>query len=161
MKLRDALFATAVGVAVAAMPLAVTSPQTAKAAKPAVYGNCPTDGDALCRLYHGVESRATRWCTYDTCFEMNYGDEIRVVAADERGDFPRTWFTWSEERLTHLPGTPYPCDLTREGKTKTRVEIPEPGFRCTAALSTGEDLYHEHFASNPTSGCLAWIECKE
>jgi hypothetical protein len=121
------------------------------------YGGCPTDAQATCNLHHPlVETTPTAWCQYEACFEMSYGEEVKVVAADELGAFPKMWHVWHEGTME--PAGSSPCLLTRRG-SKTNVEFP--GNRCRADLTIGENLYYEHFASNPTNGCLAWLECKQ
>ena len=158
-----ALFFVAVGAPScsdnATTPLTISGPTAAYRPTQALYGGCPTDLDATCRSFHGPYSVATGSCAYEACFEMAYGREVRVVAADELGDFPKTWFAWHEG--TMAPAGGIVCGLTEEGKKKTRVEIPVDQFRCKVDLTTSERVYHEHFASNPTSGCLGWLECTE
>lgn len=127
-----------------------------------VYASCPYEAAELatrtCSTYH-PGSTITGYCFLDTCFEMSYGDELRFVAADELGPFPGTWFAWHNGSITPAAGF-IPCGLTTSGR-KTRLEIPTPGTRCAVAFSTAEHLYFEHIASNPTSGCLGWVECKK
>jgi hypothetical protein len=129
--------------------------QQAEGEDATLYGTCP-DPVVACRLFHGPNIIATAWCAFEDCFEMSYGSEARVVAADEWGDFPKMFFVWHEGTMT--PGG-IPCILKERGH-KTRVEIPETEIRCSAKLETIEHLYYEHFVSNPKSGCLAWLECK-
>ena len=121
---------------------------------PASYGQCPLE---YCSLAHpGSETSA--YCTYEGCFEMTYSPELRVVAADEQGPFPRTFFVWTDRSLT--PSGAIPCILTERG-TKIRVDLPAGATRCRADVTTDEYLYFEHFSSNPRSGCLGWVECRE
>lgn len=116
------------------------------------YGGCPPSPQEYCAAFHSG-STALSWCTFEACFEMSYGGEIRVVAADELGPFPRTWFVWGWGDLLYAS-----CTLTPK-QHKTRVEIPDGRTNCRFQLEIGDYWYHEHFASNPTSGCLAWLEC--
>ena len=120
------------------------------------YAGCPADEVAFCAAFH-LGSEPIAWCTYEGCFEMTAAEEVRVVAADEQGLFPRTFFVWTDHSLapTALEG----CVLTKKGH-KTRVDLPDGGTRCAASLTTSEYVYFEHFASNPASGCLGWIECR-
>jgi hypothetical protein len=111
----------------------------------------------VCQLFEGPSATATAYCMYGECFEMNYGELVRVVAADERGEYPRTWFAWGDATLEGI-GAPG-CVLTQERK-KTRVEIPADDIRCKARATVGTNTYHEHFASDPTKQCLGWLECK-
>ena len=120
------------------------------------YGGCPASATAFCSAFH-AGSEPTAWCAYDGCFEMTSGGEVRVVAADEQGPFPRTFFVWTDHSLT--PTALEGCVLT-EKHNKTRVDLPDGGTRCAASLTTSEYVYFEHFASNPISGCLGWIECR-
>ena len=120
------------------------------------YGVCP-DGNQACSLFH-PGSVMTSFCLFRDCFEMSYADEGRVVAADELGFFPKTWFAWNSGTLT--PGAGISCNLAKSGN-KTRIEIPAGQSKCSADLTTLEHLYHWHIVSNPTTGCLAWLECRE
>lgn len=119
---------------------------------PTSYGPCP-DPVLYCSAVH-PGSEASAYCAFDACFEMTVSDELRMVAADEQGLFPRTFFVWTDRPLTAAD-----CVLTKSGK-KIRVELPAGATRCRADLSSGEYVYFEHFASNPTSGCLGWLECR-
>lgn len=116
---------------------------------------CP-DPQYICTHYH-PGSVATNYCGYAECFQMNYGTEMRVTAVDEQGLFPRTWHAWHSGSLV----TPMNCDTKRSGN-KTKLTIPDPGVRyicmVTQQMSDGR-LYYHHFASNPNSGCLGWVEC--
>ncbi len=136
------------------------------------YGNCGLTGDpetfvlSLCRFYHpvAINLAATGWCLGETCFEMSYGEHIRIVAADELGDFPKLWFAWlpeGEHLVNIYPGDK--CLLQEQGVKKTRVTIPSdaPIPRCKTELLVGPYRYHEHFASNSSTRCLGWIECRE
>lgn len=124
------------------------------------YASCPWDPPAFaalsCATYH-PGSTMTAYCALGACFEMTYGDEVRLVAADELGAFPKVWFAWHEGVIAPSAGLT-PCVLTNRGN-KTRLEIPV--IRCAVALTTAEHLYYLHFASNPTNGCLGWVECKQ
>ncbi len=126
--------------------------------QPALYGGCAPP-NYYCQLFHpGTE--VTGFCAYESCFEMSYGAESRVVAADESGDYPKKFFVWHDGEMTPPPAGWISCELTNQ-RHKTRTEIPEDQIRCTADLRTTENLYHEHFASNPANRCLGWVECKE
>jgi hypothetical protein len=131
------------------------------------YSNCgmplPLDATFACRLYHpnAIGVVGTGYCVGEKCFEMSIGEVTRVVAADGLGDFPRTWFVWQTagQVVDTYPGIN--CILQEQGKKKTRVDLPDGQFRCKTELPIGSYLYHEHFASNPPTGCLAWLECRE
>lgn len=122
------------------------------------YGNCPTNADQVCVAYHGVGALAMAYCTYEGCFDVNDGAAIRIVAGDDEGPFPRTWFAWPESVVT--PAGILPCAVRQQGKKKFRLDIPEPDPRCAAKLQFGGDTYVQHFVSNPATGCLAWLECR-
>jgi hypothetical protein len=127
------------------------------------YQNCPPAeaAPALCELFHpeAVAIEATAFCIYADCFEMSYGEATRVVAADELGAFPKMWFAWTKAEMVAQAGDP-PCVLSQRGN-KTRAEIPDGAIRCRADITFGDYVYHEHFASDHFTGCLAWLECKE
>lgn len=133
---------------------AVATPQWAV---DAAYGGCPTDAQDTCNFYH-PGSVATGYCVYGACFEMSRGEVVRVVAADGMGAFPSVWFAWHERAVA--PTGTSSCAVTRRGN-KTRVEIPAPNNRCSLDLTTDGYVYHELFASNAISGCLAWLECRQ
>ena len=121
---------------------------------------CP-DPAAFCEYAH-PGSILTGYCANEEigekpCFDVSYGEEIRVVAADRLGDFPLLWFVWHKGDM--VPEGIYPCELT--GKHKTRVIIPEPISTCRADLVIGNYVYHEHFVSSPNTGCLGWVECRQ
>jgi hypothetical protein len=33
--------------------------------------------------------------------------------------------------------------------------------KCKTERLIGNQLFHEHFASNPTTRCLVWMQCRE
>ena len=124
------------------------------------FAGCPPAA-LICSYYH-PGSIVTGSCEGDQCLEVNYGGGIKVVAGDDSGDFPRMWFAWHEGTMT-LPQGLVPCELREKQlkkSVKTRLEIPEGGARCSVDVMVGEHLYYEHFASNPTSQCLGWVECE-
>jgi hypothetical protein len=109
-------------------------------------------------LLDGASATPTGYCLYGDCFEVTSGELVKVVAADEEGEFPSTWFAWGDATLTGA-GNPA-CLLKQEGKKKTRVEIPAGYIRCKAVATVGAYTYSEHFASRAETQCLGWIECK-
>ncbi len=138
-----------------------------------VYSDCGGLGSLTptqaCQLYHPYAPGllGTAYCLGDDCFYMSYGERIRVVAADELGDFPQTWFVWTRagEDLVNTGGSEE-CLLSGNANNTwdhNRINIPPENtrHRCKAELETGGYLYHEHFASNPTTRCLGWLECRE
>ena len=126
------------------------------------YGNCPNPY-TFCHFYH-PESEMTGFCGYEACFEINSSaDGVSAVrAADDSGDFPKTWSVWHEGTLE--PAGTYPCLLTgKENKSRVHIrdEYVPPKCRVDLLTNDGHYKYHEHFASNPSTGCLGWVECKE
>ncbi len=125
------------------------------------FAQCPNPID-YCTKAHGTKSVATKFCTGEECFYVNCGgeSEIRVVADDESGDFPKTWFVWHKGEMT--PAGTFQCELKKKqpsGHGKTPVKIIDK--KCRADLNTNGHIYHEHFVSNPDTKCLGWVECKE
>lgn len=106
----------------------------------------------------------TGYCGGLDCFEMSQGDEVRVVATDDQGYYPLTWFLWPEGAISPVAPEPlqqYPCEVDESGN-KFRVEIPfpPPPPKCTLKMEADDHLYYEHFAANQTKACLAWLECR-
>jgi hypothetical protein len=132
----------------------------------ASYGfaqGCPDPID-FCTKAHGPKSSATKFCANEACFYVNCGgeSEIRVVAEDESGDFPRTWFVWHKGEMA--PAGTFQCELKKKQPAshgKTPVKIPDTSVKCRADLNTNGHVYHEHFVSNPATKCLGWVECKD
>jgi hypothetical protein len=141
-------------------PLSVSGPTTEFLVnEPRTQAACPTPQD-YCATHH-AGSIATASCEYGACFEMQSGREVRVVAADERGIYPRTWFIWPDKDSAITPGFTS-CILTEQGN-KIRADIQDGFYVCRIELhnySSGT-IYHEHFASNPFSPCMGWLECKQ
>lgn len=132
----------------------------------ATYGDCgfsTSDLTAACRFYHpsSVGLVGTAYCLGEDCFDMNYGDHIRVVAGDDSGAFPDKWFAWPDEAPLDNTYPGIPC-LLDQNKNTTKTQITFPGtYRCKAEQRIAPFLYHEHFASNPMTRCLGWLECRE
>jgi hypothetical protein len=165
------LFAASLLLVFASCDIDVSGPPTLTAPKiDAVrqvddpYASCPfvEHPEVLmaltCSTYH-PGSTVTGGCGSGVCFEMSFGGELRMVAADEHGVFPGTWFAWHEGVIGQPSGL-IPCIVTTNGK-KTRLEIPIPGVRCAVTLTTAEHVYVEHIASDPISGCFGWVECRQ
>lgn len=118
------------------------------------YQSCPIPQNA-CSLFH-PGSKATHSCAFGACFEMNLGDTVRTVAADELGPYPGLWFLWTEATVLGSPS----CVLTSQGKTKVRIAFPDGIYRCRVDVETDDYFFFEHYASNPYTGCLGWVECR-
>jgi len=122
-----------------------------------IYGNCPNPQDVCDTFDPG--SIAVEAYGYEENFERCDGEEITIKAIGH-DDFPQTWFVWHEGTMT--PSGDFECILTPFGKKTTLLEIPVSGyFICKAILETSNHKYHIHFASNPNSGCLGWVQCME
>lgn len=123
-----------------------------------VYGGCPASPELFCQYYH-PGSIMTGLCYYSDCFDMSYGEEARLVAADEEGLFPKTWKVWHSGTLSPEPDS-IQCEVETSGN-KSKVTFPGESVVCAVNLYTSEHVYHWHFASNPASECLGWVECQE
>ena len=128
----------------------------------AAYGGCPTPDrwDAVCRSYEGPTSVATAGCGYEDLFGRCYGVRVSVRAADDQGEWPKTFFVWNAGSVT----TKKSCTLMEHAKTDwILMKIPEDRIKCKTLLTFTDGLqkttYAEHFASNPESRCLGWLEC--
>ncbi len=119
---------------------------------------CPplSAADAICRSYHGPSAVWTGGgCLYAECFEMSYGEAGRAHTMGDETLFPKLFFMWT-------PGTPNgytSCQIEQSGN-KFKLEIPAGSTRCRTDFLVGSQTYHQHFASNPSTGCLVWMECK-
>jgi len=121
-----------------------------------LFAGCPNP-EELCPLYH-PGSTATAYCAYAECFDMSYGEAARVVATDDEGLFPSRWNMWHSYE-PDIPLWGYPCEFETKG-SKSKIWIPEEPPICYLQLESSDAIYYEHFASNPDSGCLGWMECK-
>ena len=129
--------------------------------------NCP-DPVAICAYYHHG-SEFTTGCEGSLCFSPSFSDAVAVIATDDMGLLPTVWNLWSGGYLpSEIPGLP--CDVRANGNLKNdnktihkyKLSIPQdyplPG--CRIEVYQGEYVYHEHFVSNPATGCLGWAECR-
>ena len=153
------------------------APRTsAPAVQEPVYGDCKTTGMTLtqiCSLYHenapglvGVTA-----CLGEECLTKRDGHEITVIAPGKSGEFPTPWHVWLTPRGGKLDSTTYACPTCDQcvlpdkdkkvGTGLQRINFPAPKHRCKVERVVGEHIYHEHFASNENTKCLAWIECRE
>lgn len=125
----------------------------------ATKAQCPSP-DVIC-AYFNPGSVMTAYCEGDDSFEMNFAESVRLVATDDRGDFPRVWNLWTyfDEEVSAIG-----CDLRdnpgNNGKYKMTI-TGEYGPICRVDVSAGDYMYYNHFAANPDSGCLGWVECRE
>lgn len=114
---------------------------------------------------HGIFATAS--CVGEDCFLEHDGYEV-TIAADKTGDFPTTWLVRVKPQGGKLLDT-YAgdkCVLPKEpGKDVGKgvhIELSKTNpHRCKTERIVGDHLYHEHFASNSTTKCLVWIECRE
>ena len=119
-----------------------------------------TPPEIVCAYFH-PGSMMTATCEGPPCFEMNFAESMRLVATDDRGDFPRVWNLWTyfDEEITTIG-----CDLRfnpgNNGKIKMTI-TGEYGPICRVDVSAGDFLYHHHFGAVPESNCLGWVECRE
>lgn len=124
------------------------------------YGAC-ADPATACEYYF-PGSTPTGFCGYEACFEMNYGPQMRLLVIGG-SNYPRQWLTWHEGQFAGGGSCILRKDRQLKHFVRTTVEIPSnaPNHKCRVDLVTPDHLYHEEFVSNPASGCLAWLECKE
>ena len=109
------------------------------------------------------QGTTTAYCANQDCFDVNVSSEseIKVVADDESGDFPKTWFVWHKGVMTQAGSSP--CDFKKKSKSHGKTPVNIPDTKCRVDVKTNGHLYHEHFLSNPdpTKKCLGWVECKQ
>ncbi|WP_185244765.1 hypothetical protein [Citrifermentans bremense] len=123
------------------------------------FAACP-DPQLVCQIYH-PGSTMTGYCAYADCFDMSYGEEVRLVAGDDEGLFPRRWKMWNKHAADITQWGDFPCNIEPNG-SKTKIWIPEGDTKCSVKLnSSNSSIFYEHFAANPLSGCLGWVECRE
>ncbi len=138
------------------------------------YGDCKMSTyknlTEICGLYHagapGLVGTAS--CLGEDCFTEHEGYEVAVAADGKPGDFPATWLVKVKPQGGKLDVTTYTgdqCVLPDKGRDVGKgvhigLSTTNP-HRCKVERVVGEHLYHDHFASNSTTKCLAWIECRE
>lgn len=121
--------------------------------------SCPPP-ETICGYFH-PGSVVTAQCEGAACFDMSFAESIRLVATDDRGDFPWVWNLWTyyDEEVTAVG-----CDLRpnpgNNGKFKMTI-TGEYGPRCRVDVSAGDYMYRHHFGANPDTNCLGWVECRE
>ncbi len=121
------------------------------------------DLNKMCQIFH-PHAVGTSYCLGEDCFKEHAGQHITVVAENSGKEFPKTWLAWVKngELDDTYPGDK--CVLPPPGKRSgkgVRIDIPASKNRCKTERVEGNQLYHEHFASNSTTKCLVWIECRE
>lgn len=123
------------------------------------------DVTAMCKAFH-PNAVGTAYCLGGDCFKEHDGQHVSVAAENSGEKFPKIWFAWVKkgELTDSYPGDK--CVLPPEGKRSgkgVRIEIPATKRRCKTELVLGNQLFHEHFASNPDPSrrCLVWMECRE
>ena len=116
------------GIAAAAMAtlpavLVLSFSVVARADKPPElqYGNCP-DPAAFCAATHPGTVPAGM-CGYEECFDMNYGEYLRLMPLQNQGPFPKTWKVWHSRVPDSSAYGALGCQLQRSGN-KTLVTIP-------------------------------------
>jgi hypothetical protein len=126
-----------------------------------LMAQCPNP-EYLCGYYH-PGSMVTGYCILDDCFTKSHAAAVSVVAADDEGLYPRRWNMWlKDDHETYLTGSFY-CSFDRKNKKiKVWIEGPDPALPiCRLDLESEVYKFYEHFGSNPSSGCLGWLECTE
>ena len=125
-------------------------------------GQCPTDPQPTCEYFaYVIGYEAIAWgnyCIGPQCFDMNYGAEMRIVAVDDEGLFPKTWHVWTGGEVFNTPGG-IACEEIRPTGNHDKIVIPE-GLHCSFFLQTDNHLYLELLVSYPETGCLGWLECE-
>jgi hypothetical protein len=121
---------------------------------------------------------STGSCSGGACFQSPYtcqqiNDGLgKKVTADATGaiHFPNTWSIKLGSRATlkfSSCASPSTSDVGSDfqGDVKVTISDPisDPQTRCYLSFETLDSslIYHEHFAANPNSRCLGWVECKE
>jgi hypothetical protein len=120
---------------------------------------CPAP-EAICAYYH-PGSMMTATCEGEYCFEMNFAESLRLVATDDRGDYPWVWNLWTyyNEEVSAIG-----CDLRFNPGNSQKIKMTitgEYGPICRVDVSAGDFIYHNHFGADPDSNCLGWVECRE
>ena len=124
------------------------------------FRTCPNPY-AICEIYHSG-SKFTAGCEGPQCFKMNYGEEMRIIAAEHQGLFPTLWHVWTRDPID-TDWFLYKCDVERKNEKHVKVHVPEIrfcGFHIQSMSPTGQLRSHyQHIASNPESDRLCWAEC--
>ena len=147
---------------------------------------CPQDPDAHCNVFH-KSSSCSAGCAGVECFLGNqkcirYGGLAKQVHAN--GDmnsvsdaYPKEWSLTlgSDATLTfsncdlrgQFPNVPavVAAGTTIEfGVPLNAIDASKPNEKipvCMLSFETAASTFHEHFASNPDSPCLGWMECRQ
>jgi hypothetical protein len=124
----------------------------------AVGQGCPNPA-SFCIAAHGPAATVSGGCAYADCFDMSYSEVSRAIAVG--GDetlFPTRFHLWTSGPF--IPSSVgFACGVQPSGN-KLKIEILPPDTKCAGRVPMGDYVFYEHFASNPASGCLAWLECK-
>lgn len=122
--------------------------------------SCP-DPVMACLYFHNGTAEASSWCKFAECFDKTELEAGTVVASDDEGLFPRTFKSWHHDGEIYYQWSAEPCEIEEKAKGKTKYTLPEGAIRCGAGLITSDRTYYWHFVSNPATGCLGVLECKE
>jgi len=120
-------------------------------------GSCP-DPVWACHYFNGSTATPTGGCLFAECFDMSYSEASRAIAVG--GDetlFTKKFHLWTSGTNAVPVGTA--CTADASGN-KWKIALGPTAVKCQVAVSTPDAVYYEHFVSNPTTGCLAWLECK-
>lgn len=150
MSIKDYRSLCKVGVGIACLLLLIPAASQAQ---------CATPTDAFPCGYYFPGSVLTAYAEGPHCFDMNYGEVTRVVAADDDGLFPRQWMFWTNKHPWDTSEFAYPCKI-RETGNHLKVNIPD-ALHCGFSISTGKFTYYEFFVSMPQTGCVGWVECRK
>jgi hypothetical protein len=123
------------------------------------YGNCP-DPVFVCSYFH-ANATLSAYCAYAETFKKTDFEAATVQAVDDEGLFPRTFMSRDMQGLPYNAWSSEPCVLVAKRNVAAKWTIPEPNIRCGAGMITPDAIYYWHFASNPATGCLGIVECKE
>lgn len=123
------------------------------------YGNCP-DPEFVCYYFH-ANAELTAYVAYAQTFKKTEFEAATVQAVDDEGLFPRTFMSRDMEGLAYNQWAAEPCELQVKRNEGAKWSIPEPNIRCGAGMITPDAIYYWHFGSNPATGCLGIVECKE
>ena len=123
---------------------------------------CPTP-EWACSYWptylYGIEGEPIAYCEGPACFDKSYGDEITVVAADDKLFPDRFTLRYSGE-MTNLSCVDVDTKFQTKAN-KTTLWMPE-NRHCAVEQYTVDHFYLHLFVSGSVNApqCVGWVQCR-